>query len=123
MRIIGNILWFVLGGVVLSILWALTGLVLCVTIIGIPLGIQCLKFAQLVLFPFGKDIDFSNAGFGSFLLNLIWIVLIGWTLALTAVAIGLIYCVTIIGIPFGIQSFKFAKLALMPFGARVVRVL
>lgn len=121
MRLIGNLLWFALGGVVLSILWMVAGLLCCITIIGIPIGIQCFKFASLMLWPFGRDVDFSTVGIGSTLINIVWILLLGWELAVASVVIGLIYCVTIIGIPFGIQSFKFAKLALMPFGARIVR--
>lgn len=120
MRFIGNVLWFLLGGIVLALLWAVAGLVCCLTIIGIPLGIQCFKFASLMLWPFGREIDYSNAGFGSFLVNLLWIVFFGWELAITALVSGLLLCLTIIGIPFGLQAFKFARLALMPFGARIV---
>ena len=122
MRLIGNILWFVFGGIVLWAVWFIAGLLCCITIIGIPLGVQCFKFASLMLWPFGRDIDYSKAGVGSFLVNILWIVLLGWELAVTAVMIGLLYCITIIGIPFGLQSFKFARLALMPFGAQIVKV-
>lgn len=120
MSLIGNILWFILGGIVLSLLWFIAGLLCCITIIGIPLGIQCFKFASLMLAPFGRDLDYSRSGVGSLLINILWIMFLGWELAIAAVVIGLVYCVTIIGIPFGIQAFKFAKLALMPFGARIV---
>lgn len=122
MRLIGNLLWFIFGGVVLWALWLVAGLLCCITIIGIPIGVQCFKFASLMLWPFGRDIDYSKAGVGSFLVNILWIVFLGWELAVTAVMIGLLYCVTIIGIPFGLQSFKFARLALMPFGAQIVKV-
>ena len=122
MRLIGNLLWFVLGGVVLALLWFLAGLLCCITIVGIPVGIQCFKFASLMLWPFGRDIDYSNAGAGSMLVNLLWIMLLGWELALAAAAVGVVYMVTIIGIPFGIQAFKFVKLALLPFGARIVDI-
>jgi len=71
---------------------------------------------------FGREIDYSQSGTISFLVNILWIVFLGWELAVTAVAVGLVYCVTIIGIPFGLQAFKFARLALMPFGARIVRI-
>jgi len=119
MKTIGNILWVIFGGLILAIMWFICGLLLCITIIGIPVGIQCFKFAAFVLWPFGKTIQYgSNAG--SFLLNIIWILLFGWELALASVAIGLIWCITIIGIPFGIQSIKFAQLAFFPFGSRVV---
>lgn len=122
MRFIGNILWFIFGGVILGLAWFLAGLLCCITIIGIPLGIQCFKFASLALWPFGRDVDFSHAGVVSLLVNILWILLLGWELAVTAVTIGLVYCVTIIGIPFGLQAFKFAKLALLPFGARIVNI-
>ena len=116
MKLIGNILWFVLEGMWLACGWLLSGLLMCLTIIGIPLGIQCFKLAGFVAWPFGKSIRYGG-GVGSFLLNVIWIILCGWELALFAVMIGIGWCVTIIGIPFGLQSFKLAKLALMPFGA------
>ena len=120
MKIIGNILWFLIEGLVLSLCWMLAGIVMCITIIGIPLGIQCFKLAGFVLFPFGKQISYGG-GAGKFLLNLIWILLCGWELALAAVLVGIFWCITIVGIPFGLQSFKLAKLAFMPFGARITR--
>ena len=118
MKIIGNILWFVLEGLWLAVAWFLAGLVMCITIVGIPLGIQCFKLAGFVMFPFGKHIQYGG-GAGRFLLNLIWILLLGWELALAAVMMGIFWCVTIIGIPFGLQSFKLAKLAFMPFGSKI----
>ena len=108
MRVISNILWIILGGLIIAIGWALIGLVLCVTIIGIPLGLQAFKMAGLTLTPFGKTVRYGG-GVGSTLANIIWVVLV-----------GLLNCITIIGIPFGIQSFKMAKLALWPFGADIV---
>lgn len=120
MRFIGNVLWFLLGGIVLAILWFLAGLLCCITIIGIPLGVQCFKFARLALWPFGQTIDYSRTGVGSTLVNVVWILFLGWELALAGFGIGVLYCITIIGIPFGVQAFKFALLALMPFGARIV---
>ena len=86
-----------------------------------PVGFQCFKFAQFILWPFGKDIMFSTST-GSFLLNILWIMLFGWELAIASLIVGMIWCVTIIGIPFGMQCFKFAKLALLPFGSSVIRV-
>ncbi|KAE8126301.1 MULTISPECIES: YccF domain-containing protein [Bifidobacterium] len=119
MRLLGNILWIILGGLVLAASWAIVGLILCVTIIGIPLGVQAFKMAGLTLTPFGKHVEY-NGGAGSLLLNIIWIILVGWWLAIGYVAAGVANMITIIGIPFGIQSFKMAKLALMPFGAMVI---
>lgn len=91
-----------------------------VTIIGIPVGLQCFKLASLSFFPFGKEVRYGG-GAVSFLVNLIWLVLSGLPLALEHALIGLLLCVTVIGIPFGLQQFKLAKLALMPFGAVCVR--
>jgi uncharacterized membrane protein YccF (DUF307 family) len=122
MKAIGNILWFLLGGFLLALLWALAGIVLCITLIGIPFGIQCFKTASLMLHPFGYDVDYGTMGVPSFFGNILWICLLGWELALTSLAAGLFCCITIVGIPFGLQSFKFAKLALMPFGAKIVKV-
>ncbi len=119
MNVLGNIFWLLLGGLVLGIMWALAGLLCCVTIIGIPFGVQCFKIAGLVLSPFGKEIE-GGGGPGSCLMNVVWILLFGWELFLSSVAVGLVYCVTIVGIPLGLQSFKLARLALFPFGSAVV---
>ena len=102
----------------MAVAWFITGLLMCVTIIGIPAGIQAFKFAKLTLWPFGKEISYGGGG-GSLLLNIIWIILGGLFLATAHALLGIIYCVTIIGIPFGKQYFKLARLALMPFGATV----
>ena len=115
MRLIGNILWLILGGLLLATSWAIIGLVLCVTIIGIPLGVQAFKMAGLTLTPFGKTVVYGG-GVGSVLANIVWFVLAGIWMAIGYILAGLLNCVTIIGIPFGIQSFKMAKLALWPFG-------
>ena len=88
MRTIANILWIVFGGLVLSVMWLLAGLILCITIVGIPFGVQCFKFASLMLTPFGKEIVYSG-GTGSFLMNVLWIVCFGLNFALWSVAIGL----------------------------------
>ncbi len=119
MSCLANILWFVLGGFFMGLGWLVAGLLWCITIIGIPWGVQCFKFAKLSFFPFGKDVQFSG-GAGSIILNIIWLVISGLPLAVDCVICGLIYCVTIIGIPFGKQCFKIAKLALMPFGATII---
>ncbi|MCI1220204.1 MAG: YccF domain-containing protein [Bifidobacterium sp.] len=119
MRLLGNILWIILGGLVIALAWVIIGLVLCMSVIGIPLGVQSFKMAGLTLAPFGKRVEYSG-GVGSLLLNIIWIIVIGIWLAIGYVAAGVANMITIIGIPFGIQSFKMAKLALMPFGAVVV---
>jgi uncharacterized membrane protein YccF (DUF307 family) len=119
MNFIGNIIWLIFGGILGAVLWFLAGLLLCVTIIGIPFGLQCFKIAQLVLWPFGREIELGNFGVGGLLLNIVWIIFLGWELAVTHLMIGLLFCITIIGIPFGFQHFKFAQLGLIPFGAKI----
>ncbi|MBQ3078042.1 MAG: YccF domain-containing protein [Clostridia bacterium] len=121
MRIIGNILWLILGGLVLALGWALAGLLLCISIIGIPFGIECFKIAGFTLFPFGREIVYpaKAVGCGSVLFNILWLAVFGWELALGALVAGVLMCVTIVGIPFGLQSFKLAQLSLMPFGAEI----
>lgn len=119
MSAIGNILWFLFGGLIGGLCWVLAGLIFCVTIVGIPVGMQCFKMARLAFFPFGKEVVYGGGGF-SFLVNLIWILFFGWEMAIGYAVLGLLWCVTIVGIPVGRQCFKLAKLALMPFGAEVV---
>ena len=114
MGCLGNLIWFICGGAISGLSWCLAG---C-TIIGIPVGMQCFKFASLSFFPFGKDVVYGG-GAGSFLLNIIWLLVSGLPLALEHLIIGILLCITIIGIPFGLQQFKLAKLALMPFGADI----
>ena len=116
MKTIGNIIWVVFGGFVMALIWFILGLIQFVTIIGIPTGLQAFKLAKLALWPFGKTVIYGG-GAGRFILNLIWIVLGGFALAICNVFWGIIFCITIIGIPFGKQYFKLAKLSLMPFGA------
>ena len=82
------------------------------------MGLQCFKFASLSFFPFGKEVVYGG-GAGSFLLNIIWLVVSGLPLAIESVVIGALLCMTIVGIPFGLQQFKLAKLALMPFGSEI----
>ena len=118
MRFIGNILWMIFEGLWLALGWLLAGLLLCITIIGIPFGIQCFKIAGFVLCPFGKEINYGS-GTGNFLFNIIWIIFGGLGLAVRSLMMGLAWCVTIVGIPFGIQSVKLAKLSLMPFGSEI----
>jgi Predicted membrane protein len=116
---IGNIIWLVLGGILGAVAWFIAGLLLCVTIIGLPFGIQCFKIAGFVLWPFGREVDIGNFGACGFILNILWILLLGWELAAYHLAIGLILCITVVGIPFGLQHFKLSMLGLVPFGARI----
>lgn len=118
MGCLGNLIWFVFGGWIMGLSWLLAGVLWCITIIGIPIGVQCFKFASLAFFPFGKEVEYGG-GAGSLLLNVLWIIITGIPMAIESAMIGVVFCITIIGIPFGLQCFKLAKLALMPFGATV----
>lgn len=119
MRLLGNILWFVCGGLVSGLIWLLYGCLWSITIIGLPIGLQCFKFAALSFFPFGKEIVYGGGAF-SLLANIIWLLVTGIPMAIGNAVWGCILCITIVGIPFGKQFFKFAKLSLMPFGASIV---
>lgn len=119
MRALGNILWFVFGGLLSGLAWWFSGLIWCLTIIGIPYGVQCFKFASLSFFPFGKQVVYGG-GAVSTLANIIWLFFFGIWMALGNFVLGVIWCITIVGIPFGKQFFKIAKLSLTPFGAQIV---
>lgn len=118
MSFIGNILWFIFGGLLSGLAWLFFGILWCISIIGIPVGMQCFKFASLAFFPFGKEVVFRG-GVGSLLLNIIWLIFGGIEMAVMNAVIGALCCVTIIGIPFGLQFFKIARLSLLPFGAEI----
>ena len=118
MRFLGNILWFICGGFLSGLAWIAAGCLWCITIIGIPIGLQCFKFAGLSFWPFGKEVIYGG-GAVSLLANIIWLIVSGIPMAVGNAIVGVILCCTIIGIPFGKQFFKIAKLALMPFGAVV----
>ena len=117
MRLIANIIWILFGGIWLALLWLLFGIVLCVTIVGIPFGIQCFKMAWLSLAPYGKKVDLNFTEHP--IANVIWAVLGGWVVAVIYLFVGVLNCITIIGIPRGIQCFKIMKLAFFPFGAEI----
>ena len=117
MKTLGNILWFLLTGFLSGLAYVLLGLLWCVTIVGIPFGVQCMKLGFLIMWPFGKDVD---EDFGKHVfLNVLWIIFGGWELCVGFLIAALFWCVTIIGIPFAKQCVKFAKLSLMPFGSTV----
>ena len=118
MGCLGNLLWFIFGGFISGLSWTLAGCLWCITVIGIPVGMQCFKMAGLSFFPFGKEVVYGG-GAGSLLLNIIWLIVSGFWLAVESALIGVLLCITIICIPFGLQQFKLAKLALMPFGTTV----
>ncbi|MCK9536609.1 MAG: YccF domain-containing protein [Bacilli bacterium] len=115
MKLIGNILWFLLVGLWGAIYYFVAEILLCIIIIGIPFGLQCFKLGKLMVFPFGKNVktNFEKHPIA----NIIWVIVLGWEMALSNLIAGIIFYITIIGIPFGKQCFKLAKLSLIPFGA------
>jgi uncharacterized membrane protein YccF (DUF307 family) len=118
-RLLLNILWIVLGGgLLLWLEYVLAGLVLCLTIVGLPFGLQCFKMAGLALLPFGKDIAVQPTGGGALRVvgNVLWCLLAGIWIFFTHLALAAGLAVTIIGLPFAVQHFKLALLALWPFG-------
>lgn len=119
MGCLGNFLWFIFGGLWQGLGWILAGVLWSITIIGIPIGKQCFKFASLSFFPFGKEVQYGG-GTVSLIANVFWIIFSGIPLSISVLLNGVLFCCTIIGIPFGLQCFKIAKLALMPFGAKII---
>ncbi|MDR2388297.1 MAG: YccF domain-containing protein [Tannerellaceae bacterium] len=121
MKLLGNILWLIFGGVIVALEYLLAGLLLIVTIIGIPFGIQALKLSLLALSPFGTKVTDggSSGGCLSVGMNILWILIGGLWISLTHLLFGLLLCLTILGIPFGLQHFKMAGLALTPFGKKL----
>ena len=123
MRVLGNLLWFLLAGWWLAIGYVVAGLVAFVLIITIPFGIASFRLAGYVVWPFGRTVVLArDAGVWSLIGNIIWILVVGWELALGHLVAGLLLCLTIIGIPFGVACFKMVPLALVPLGSRVVPV-
>lgn len=122
MRILGNLLWLVLAGWWVALAYVVAGVINLLTIIGIPFGLQAFKLAGYALWPFGRVVVTTERGYGALAIigNVIWVILTGWELALAHVIAGLLLCLTIIGIPLGIASFKMVWLALVPFGKQVV---
>ena len=117
MKTLGNILWFIFIGLWSAISWFFLGILWCITIIGIPFGLQAFKLAKLTLFPFGKVV---KSDFGKHpIANILWLLFGGLELAVGYAIAGVIFCITIIGIPFGKQCFKLAGLGAIPFGANV----
>lgn len=122
MNLLGNIIWLLFGGLAIAVEYFVSGLLLCVTIIGIPFGFQAFKMGLLALFPFGQTsvVSEQSSGCLSVLMNILWFFLGGIWIALTHLVFGLLLCITIIGIPFGIQHFKLMRIAFTPFGREIV---
>ena len=122
MKTIGNILWFMLCGVWMGLAYLVAGVVSCITIIGVPFGIQSFKLAGYVMWPVGRELVESPGNrFSKGVFNVIWIIIGGIWLAIAHVLFGVLLCVTILGIPFGIKNFSMAKLAMFPFDYSVQR--
>jgi uncharacterized membrane protein YccF (DUF307 family) len=122
-RLILNIIWFVLAGLWMALAYLVAALICFILIITIPFGIASLRIARFALWPFGKTVvDKTDAGAASLIGNVLWILLCGWWLALGNLVAGLLLCLTIIGIPLGLASFKLIPVSLMPFGREIVSV-
>ncbi len=121
MKFLGNIIWLLFGGIITSVEYLISSLILMVTIIGIPFGLQTLKLAILALWPFGSRVvdEGNSGGCLSLIMNVIWIFVGGFWICLTHLGFGLLLCITIIGIPFGLQTMKLAAVSLWPFGTNV----
>jgi len=130
MGALGNLVWFLMGGCITACAWALAGVLMYATVVGIPWGRACFTFANMAALPFGrmavprKDLGKKDPGTGPWgaLGNVLWFALAGLWLALGHAAIGAMYCVTVIGIPFGVQHFKLGGLAMAPIGKQIVPV-
>jgi uncharacterized membrane protein YccF (DUF307 family) len=121
MRVILNVIWFVLCGLWMAIAYAIAGLIAFVLIITIPFGIASFRIANYVLWPFGRTtLPREGAGIGSVIGNIIWIILFGWWLAVGHLISGIALCITIIGIPLGLANFKMIPISLLPLGVRIV---
>jgi uncharacterized membrane protein YccF (DUF307 family) len=123
MRLIGNVLWFVLAGLWLAIGYLSAALLMFILIITIPFALQAVKLAVFALWPFGRTVvKRPDAGAPSLIGNILWLVLAGWWLALGHVITGILLCITIIGIPLGLGNFKMIPISLWPFGREIVPI-
>ncbi|MCF0177473.1 MAG: YccF domain-containing protein [Bacteroidales bacterium] len=122
MSFIGNILWLVLGGLLIGLAYIVVGLLFCLTIIGIPFGVQLMKIGLYTFCPFGREVEFvpNPPSMLNVILNVLWVVLGWFEIAVAHLVVGIILCITIIGIPFGLQHFKIMKLSFIPFGQKIV---
>ena len=121
MKILGNILWLILGGLVIALIYYLVGLLMCITFIGIPFGLQLFKLGTYALWPFGRELvnGPGEPGCVSVVMNLIWILLGWWEIAVIHLFCALICFISIIGIPWGVQHFKMAIASVFPFGKEI----
>jgi uncharacterized membrane protein YccF (DUF307 family) len=123
LRLLLNIIWFVLAGLWMALGYLVAAVICFILIITIPFGIASLRIARFALWPFGKTVvDNPDAGAASLIANVLWILLCGWWLALGNLVVGILLCLTIIGIPLGLASFKLIPVSLVPFGREIVSV-
>jgi uncharacterized membrane protein YccF (DUF307 family) len=121
-RTLLNVIWLVLAGFWMALSYVVAGIICCILIITIPFGIAAFRIAGFALWPFGRTtVPKRNAGVGSLIGNIIWIIVAGWWLALGHLFTGLLLCLTIIGIPFGIANFKLIPISLTPLGTEIVQ--
>ena len=121
MKALGNIIWLILGGLLVAGVYWVVGLLMCITIIGIPFGIQLFKLGSYALWPFGRNLvdGPGEPGCLSVVMNLVWILLGWWEIALIHLFFGVLFFLTVIGIPWGVQHFKMALNSLFPFGKEI----
>jgi uncharacterized membrane protein YccF (DUF307 family) len=121
MKTLGNLIWLLFGGILIALIYYMVGLVMCVTIIGIPFGIQLFKLGTYSLWPFGHELIYKQQEPGclTILMDIIWIMFGWWEIALLHLGFGLLFCITIVGIPWGMQHFKMAFASLIPFGKEI----
>jgi uncharacterized membrane protein YccF (DUF307 family) len=124
MKFIGNIIWLLFGGIIIAVQYFVGSIILFVTIIGIPFGLQTLKMASMALWPFGRDTRLQPRSSGCLyiIMNVIWLLTGGLWIAVAHLVFGTILCITVIGIPFGLQHYKLTAIALSPFGRDIVRI-
>jgi uncharacterized membrane protein YccF (DUF307 family) len=124
MRFLGNVIWLIFGGIIIAVEYFIGSLILMITIVGIPFGIQTLKMAALAIWPFGRDtqVHYRASGCLYIFMNVLWLLTGGLWIAATHAFFGVLLCITIIGIPFGLQHFKLTAIALSPFGRDIVNV-
>jgi len=122
MKFLGNLAWFLLGGFLVAIIYYIVGLIMCITIIGIPFGVQLFKLGTYALWPFGHELvnGPGEPGCLSTIMNVLWILLGWWEIALIHLCFGLLLCITIIGLPWGLKHFSLALGSVFPFGKQIV---
>ena len=122
MNVLANLLWMVFVGWILALVFLLLGVVCCILILFIPVGLQYFKLARLAIWPFGYKPYFTKLNGFKMFLNVLWLILAGWEQAVALFIVGAILCVTILFIPCGLQLFKFARLVIMPLGTTIERI-